>query len=134
VPTLLILLEAFHNKLKVSRPSVNCMGCPFKFPVKVGVEESIVNASAVQILPQFLRCLCFYTSGAFTIDSSTPTLPGNLNEHPLHSWDMMGIKLTNLQHPPQIHRNMRYKMFGIVWLKKKLITLSDACLEAFMNG
>jgi hypothetical protein len=28
-----------------------------------------------------LRCLCFYTSGAFTIDSSTPTFTGNLNEH-----------------------------------------------------
>jgi hypothetical protein len=42
-----------------------------------------VNASAVQILPPFLRCLCFYTSGAFTINSSTPTLTGNLNEHPV---------------------------------------------------
>jgi hypothetical protein len=42
-----------------------------------------VNASAVQILPQFLRCLCFYTSGALTINSSTPTLTGNLNEHPI---------------------------------------------------
>jgi hypothetical protein len=59
------------------------MGCSFKFPVKVGVEESIVNGSAVQILPQFLRCLYFYTSGAFTIDSPTPTLTGNLNEHPI---------------------------------------------------
>jgi hypothetical protein len=42
------------------------IGCSFKLPVKVGVEEAIVNASA-----QFLRCLCFYTSGAFKIDSST---------------------------------------------------------------
>jgi hypothetical protein len=27
--------------------------------------------------------LCRLTSGAFTIDSSTPTLTGNLNEHPI---------------------------------------------------
>jgi hypothetical protein len=59
------------------------IGRSIKFSVNVGVEESIVNASAVSILPQFLRRLCFYTSGAFTIDSSTPTLTENLNEHPI---------------------------------------------------
>jgi hypothetical protein len=33
-------------------------------------------------VPQ-IRCLCFYTSGAFTTDSPTPTPTGNLNEHPI---------------------------------------------------
>jgi hypothetical protein len=60
------------------------IGCSFKFPVKVGVEESIVNALWIrgQLFKSY-RCLCFYTYGAFTIDSSTPTLTGDLNEHPI---------------------------------------------------
>jgi hypothetical protein len=67
------------------------IGCSFKFPVKVGVEKSIVNAP--QITDQLFKSnltfcvvvfqLCRRTSGAFTIDSSTPTLTGNLNEHPI---------------------------------------------------
>jgi hypothetical protein len=65
------------------------------FPLKVGVEVSIENASAVYILPQFLRCLCFYTSGAFTIDSSTPTFTGNLNEHPIHTTTFQYTTETN---------------------------------------
>jgi hypothetical protein len=60
------------------------IGCSFKFPVEDGVEESIVNALRItDDLFKAYRCLCFYTSGAFTIDSSTPTLTGNLNEHPI---------------------------------------------------
>jgi hypothetical protein len=60
------------------------IGCSFKFPVKVGVEQSIVNALWItgQLFKSY-RCLCFYTYGAFTIDSSTPTLIGDLNEHPI---------------------------------------------------
>jgi hypothetical protein len=32
------------------------------------------------VIPQFLRFLCFYTNGSFTIDFSTPTLTEN--KHP----------------------------------------------------
>jgi hypothetical protein len=48
----------------------------FKFVVKVGVEESIVNA-----LPITDHGSALYTSGAFTVDSSMLALTGNLNEH-----------------------------------------------------
>jgi hypothetical protein len=61
------------------------MGCSFNFILKVGVEESIVNAPFVTLqskntnnakskvrLKQLIR-------GAFTIDSSTPTLRINFN-------------------------------------------------------
>jgi hypothetical protein len=65
------------------------MGCSFKFLLKVGVDESIVNApritdhgSAVtSLFALFVFLLCRLTSGTFTIDSSTPTLRRNLNEH-----------------------------------------------------
>jgi hypothetical protein len=57
------------------------IGCSFKFPVKVGVEESIVNA--LRTTDHGSGVLGFYTIGGFTIDSSTPTLTGNLNEHPI---------------------------------------------------
>jgi hypothetical protein len=59
----------------------------------VGVEESIVNApqitdhgSAVKsnlTFALFAFLLYRLTSGVFTIDSSTPTLRINLNEHPI---------------------------------------------------
>jgi hypothetical protein len=63
------------------------IGCSFKFPVKVGVEETIVNAQRI------IRCLLFalfvflvsrLTNGAFTIDSFTVTLTGYLNERPIY--------------------------------------------------
>jgi hypothetical protein len=63
------------------------IGCSFKFPVKVGVEETIVNAQRI------IRCLLFalfvflvsrLTNGAFTIDSFTATLTGYLNERPIY--------------------------------------------------
>jgi hypothetical protein len=61
------------------------IGCSFKFPVKVGVEKSIVNAPRItDHLFKSYRHLYFNTSGAFTIDSSTPTLTGNLNEDPIY--------------------------------------------------
>jgi hypothetical protein len=75
--------------------------CSFKFIPKVGVEDLIVNApwimahgSTVYYLTSLLRCLCFLlwflpcrlTCGAFKIDSSKPTLTGNLNEHPIPFW------------------------------------------------
>jgi hypothetical protein len=62
---------------------------------KIDIVESIVNAPPVT---HSLRISCLnltslfalfvflqyrLTSGAFTIDSSTPTLTGNLNEHPV---------------------------------------------------
>jgi hypothetical protein len=34
----------FLNYAFILRRNVYCVGCSFKFPVKVGVEESIVNA------------------------------------------------------------------------------------------
>jgi hypothetical protein len=43
----------------------------FKFGVEVGVEEAIVNAlHGLRITDQLLK---FYTSGALSIDSPTPT-------------------------------------------------------------
>jgi hypothetical protein len=74
--------------------SAVCIGCLFKFPVKVGVEESIVNA--LRITDPLFKCyrfLCFYMSGAFTIDSSTLTLTGNLNEHPIYRCTRKTFKL-----------------------------------------
>jgi hypothetical protein len=70
------------------------IGCSIKFILKVGVEELIVNAPRNHVLhtaDQLFKSnltfcvvvflLCRRTSGAFTIDSSTPTLRRNLNEH-----------------------------------------------------
>jgi hypothetical protein len=50
---------------------INIIVRSFKFILKVGVEDLIVNA---------LYELRFYTSGAFSNDSPTPTLRINLNE------------------------------------------------------
>jgi hypothetical protein len=54
----------------------------FKFILKVGVEESIVR---------------FYTRGAFTIDSSTPTLRINLNELMITVVQRVSHNLTDAQ-------------------------------------
>jgi hypothetical protein len=58
------------------------------FVLGVGVEGSIVNASRITDTDQllFVVLLCRLTSGAFTIDSSRPTLRRNYlntgyNEH-----------------------------------------------------
>jgi hypothetical protein len=59
------------------------IGCSFKFRVKVAVEESITDLTSLFAL--FVFSLCRLTSGAFTIDSSTPKLTGILNEHPIHN-------------------------------------------------
>jgi hypothetical protein len=62
----------------------------FKILLKVSVEESIVNASQrtnpnnAKSKVRFKQLLIL-TCGAFTIDSSTPTLRRNLNEHPIHT-------------------------------------------------
>jgi hypothetical protein len=77
---------------RVSRSSVSlpkflkyvCIGCSVKFPVKVGVEESIENAPRItdQLFKSNLTfcvfLICRLTIGAFTVDSSAPTLTGNL--------------------------------------------------------
>jgi hypothetical protein len=69
------------------------MVCLLKFPVKVGVEESIVNAplvslSSAQTTETVRLDLNSFISGvirgAFTIDSSTPTLTGNFNARPIY--------------------------------------------------
>jgi hypothetical protein len=66
---------------------MNCVniGCSFKFPGKFGVAESIVNALRITDHGSAVEILRFYTSGAFTIDFSTPTLTGNLSEHSIPS-------------------------------------------------
>jgi hypothetical protein len=56
----------------------------FKFILKVGVEESIANAPRITDHGSAVLILRFYTSGAFTIESSTPTLRINLNERTIH--------------------------------------------------
>jgi hypothetical protein len=66
------------------------IGCSFKFPVKVGVEESIVSSvcSVKAQTTQKVRLDLNRTDswsvvrGALTIDSSTPTLTRHLNEQP----------------------------------------------------
>jgi hypothetical protein len=82
---------------RVSRSSVSlpkflkyvCIGCSVKFPVKVGVEESIENAPRItdQLFKSNLTfcvfLICRLTMGAFTVASSAPTLTGNFNEHPI---------------------------------------------------
>jgi hypothetical protein len=73
----------------VKKISFHYIGCSFKFVLKVGVEESIVNAPLVSLqskntnnsksevrFKQLIR-------GAFRIGSSKPTLRINLNEHPI---------------------------------------------------
>jgi hypothetical protein len=64
--------------------------CSFKFLLEVGVEESFVNApwitdhgSALFNLTSLFALVVFLVSGAFTIDSSKPTLRINLNELPI---------------------------------------------------
>jgi hypothetical protein len=42
-----------------------------------------VNALQITDHGSAVYILRSYTSGAFTINSSTSTLPGNLNEHPI---------------------------------------------------
>jgi hypothetical protein len=68
------------------------IGCSFKFILKVSVEESIVNAPRITdhsyldltaLFALFVFLLCILTSGAFTIDFSTPPFRRNLNEHPI---------------------------------------------------
>jgi hypothetical protein len=72
------------------------IGCSFKFILKVGVEESIVNAPWItdhhrtritdqltSLCASFVFLLCRLTRGASSINSSTPTLRINLNEHPI---------------------------------------------------
>jgi hypothetical protein len=56
--------------------------CSFKFILKVGAEKSIVKAPRIRsriscliltsLFALFVFLLCRWTSGAFTIDSSTP--------------------------------------------------------------
>jgi hypothetical protein len=58
-------------------------GCSFKFAGQSCLEESIVNALRITDHGSTVQILRFYTTGAFTIDSSTPTLIRNLNEHPI---------------------------------------------------
>jgi hypothetical protein len=89
------MLSFYDNILSflfVCQNAAVCIGCSFKF-IKAGVEESIVNAPQIQITDHlfksnltfalFVFLLCKLTSGTFTIDSSTPTLRRNLNEHPI---------------------------------------------------
>jgi hypothetical protein len=69
------------------------IGCSFKFLLKVGVEESIVNTTdyrsrisclnLTSLFALFVFLLCRLTSGAFTINPSMLTLKRNLNEHPI---------------------------------------------------
>jgi hypothetical protein len=49
-------------------------------------QKSLFRNYLMQDVPLFKSycCLCFYTSGAFIIDSPTPTLTVNLNEQPIH--------------------------------------------------
>jgi hypothetical protein len=86
----MIKTKTWH-KCIVFQENVDCQvpDISFKFPVKVGVEESIVNAPLVSLqnkntnnakskvkFKQVIR-------GPLRIDSSMPTLTGKLNDHPI---------------------------------------------------
>jgi hypothetical protein len=60
--------------------------CSFKFIFEVGVDEShhglqISCLNLTSLFALFVFLVCRLTSGAFTIDSLTPTLKIHLNEH-----------------------------------------------------
>jgi hypothetical protein len=59
------------------------IGCSFKFLLKVSIEKSIVNAPRISRLnlTSLFALFLLLRRGAFTIESSTPTLSRNLNEH-----------------------------------------------------
>jgi hypothetical protein len=69
--------------------TINCIGRSIKFLLKVGVEGSIVNAPHVSLQSKHINKTTsevrfkHLIRGGFTIDSSTPTLRRNLNEHPI---------------------------------------------------
>jgi hypothetical protein len=44
-----------------------------------------------RLLDRIVFLLCRLTSGAFTIDSSTPTLRRNLNEHPIFIFGFFNV-------------------------------------------
>jgi hypothetical protein len=83
---LLIFFNFFLNIIIENNTST---GCPFKFQFKVGVEELISERTTDQLFnltslfALFMFFICRLTNGAFTIDSSTPTLTGILNELPI---------------------------------------------------
>jgi hypothetical protein len=63
------------------------IGCSFKFLLKVGVEESIVNAPPDQLFTSNLTfcVVCVFTLQIDEFDSSTSNLRRNLNEHRIQS-------------------------------------------------
>jgi hypothetical protein len=63
--------------------SIRYIQCSFKFILEVGVEDSISCLNLTSLLAFFVFLLCRLTNGAFTIESSAPTLRINLNEHPI---------------------------------------------------
>jgi hypothetical protein len=71
------------------------IGCSFKFLLKVGVEESIVNAPLVGLQDKNTNNAKSVIRGAFTIESSTPTLRINLNEHPMSMIIYQHLKKNN---------------------------------------
>jgi hypothetical protein len=82
--------QNFDQKTASPADFVGNIVCSFKFLLEVGVEESFVNApritdhgSALLNLTSLFALVVFLMSGAFTIDSSRPTLRINLNELPI---------------------------------------------------
>jgi hypothetical protein len=82
--------------LPEGRPQLSLIHiCSFKFILNVCIEESIVNPPRIRdqdhirclnltlLFALFVFLVCRLTSGAFTIDFSTPTLRIHLNEHPI---------------------------------------------------
>jgi hypothetical protein len=115
---------------------VFCIGCSLKFPVKVGVEESIVNAPRMTTLIKLFKSnitfwfVCVFhlqvddrlTSDAFTIDSSTPTFWINIQIQ------MIILQISNYWNPPKYSK----KYLNTVLLKLHLIKLSN--LPRWYNG
>jgi hypothetical protein len=81
------LIPGSIPKFKIFEQGHQSIGCSFKFMLKVGIEEWTVNApwitersrisfislNLTSLSALFVFLLCRLTSGAFTIDYSTPT-------------------------------------------------------------
>jgi hypothetical protein len=97
------LLDGAPSRKGGTFGTARIIGCSFKFILKIGVEESIVIASRISCLNLtslfvlFVFLHCRLTSGAFTIDSSTPTFRINLNEHPI-SYETKNFQNESVNH------------------------------------
>jgi hypothetical protein len=85
------ILNFIHSSKKnIIKYLLRCIGYSFRFILIVGLEKSIVNTPLVSLYSKNTNDaksevrLKQLIHGAITIESSTPTLRINLNEHPIN--------------------------------------------------